>query len=117
MRTDPYATLGVSHSATTDEITRAYRRQLRAYHPDTRSDASNSDADEQLAQILAAYELLRDRRRRAEYDRTVEAVGKDRKDGKDRKGVAAAHITVTHARSVRGEPPLWAGPVRWRPSR
>ena len=34
---DPYAVLGLPPTATLDEITRAYRRQVRALHPDTRT--------------------------------------------------------------------------------
>lgn len=66
-----YAVLGVPPTATTAEITHAYRRKLRAYHPDARSGASDADADERLRLIRAAYDLLGDRRRRANYDRTA----------------------------------------------
>jgi curved DNA-binding protein CbpA len=72
-----YAVLGVPPTATKAEITHAYRRKLRAYHPDVRSGASDSGADERLRQIRAAYDLLRDRRRRADYDRAANAAHKD----------------------------------------
>jgi curved DNA-binding protein CbpA len=69
--TDPYAALGVSATATQAEITQAYRRKLRAHHPDVQSTAPSSGADERVRQIIAAYALLRDPRRRADYDRTA----------------------------------------------
>lgn len=101
--TDPYAVLGVSPTASQDEITHAYRRELRAHHPDVRSPEPNSGADERLRQILAAYALLRDARRRSDYDRT--AVVHDR--------AAPVQVTVTHIGFPDDRPPLWAGPVRW----
>jgi curved DNA-binding protein CbpA len=64
---DPYDVLGVAVTASQDQITHAYRRKLRALHPDTR-DASTptaAAADEQLRRLMAAYALLRDRARRA----------------------------------------------------
>ena len=66
---DPYLVLGVSPTATQAEITHAYRTRLRAHHPDTRQTPSSQTADEHLRQLLAAYALLRDPTRRADYDR------------------------------------------------
>ncbi|MBV8994703.1 MAG: J domain-containing protein [Pseudonocardiales bacterium] len=60
---DPYATLGVSPDASHSEITTAYRRAVRACHP----DAAHPDR-ERLAAVIAAYQLLRDPDRRAAYD-------------------------------------------------
>lgn len=69
---DPYAALEVPATASQDQITHAYRRKLRAFHPDTREAAAPAPlADEQLRRIMAAYALLRDRTRRAAYDQTV----------------------------------------------
>ncbi len=67
---DPYAVLGLPPTATPDEITNAYRRQVRTLHPDTRT-TPQSAADEQLRQVLAAYALLRDPERRARYNRVA----------------------------------------------
>jgi curved DNA-binding protein CbpA len=55
---DPYAVLGVDPDASTAEITAAYRRAVRACHPDTASP----DRD-RLADVIAAYRHLRDRSR------------------------------------------------------
>lgn len=104
--TDPYAVLGVTPGATQPEITHAYRRQLRDYHPDIRATAPSSSADERLRQILAAYALLRDPAKRAAYDRAHPAREKSR----------PVRITVTRHRSDPDDrPPLWVGPVRWHP--
>ena len=69
---DPYTVLDVAATASQEQITRAYRRKLRALHPDTRDTVTPADpaADEQLRQIMAAYAVLRDPARRALYDRT-----------------------------------------------
>jgi curved DNA-binding protein CbpA len=69
---DPYAVLGLKPTATSDEITRAYRSQVRALHPDTRATPQAiPHVDEQLRRVLAAYALLRDPERRARYDRAA----------------------------------------------
>lgn len=102
--TDPYSVLGVSPTATQAEITRAYRNQLRTHHPDTRAMQSTSGADERLRQILAAYALLRDPRRRADYDRNARQAEPD---------PGPVRIPVARPRPVDDQPPLWAGPVRW----
>ena len=50
---DPYAELGLPPSATPDEVAAAYRRLAKAFHPD------RGGAEERMAQINAAYDLLR----------------------------------------------------------
>lgn len=69
--TDPYEVLGVSPTATRAEITHAYRHQMRRQYPDLRVIERSEGADERLLQIVAAYALLRDPRRRSEYDRNT----------------------------------------------
>ena len=67
---DRYAVLGLPPTATPDEIRRAYRSQVRAHHPDTRTaPPSLPSADQQLRRVVAAYTLLRDPEQRARYDR------------------------------------------------
>src|SRR6185312_9037577 len=68
---DPYSVLGVLPTATQAEITHAYRTRLRAHHPDTRHKPLSQTADDNLRQVLAAYALLRDPARRADYDRAT----------------------------------------------
>lgn len=61
-----YETLGVSKDASADEIKRAYRKLARKYHPDVNT---GSDADAKFKAAGAAYDVLSDPEKRANYDR------------------------------------------------
>lgn len=63
---DPYAVLGVASSATADEIAAAYRTQARRHHPDV---SVERDAERRMADVNAAWALLRDPDRRDAWDR------------------------------------------------
>lgn len=64
--TDYYAVLGVSPEAAAKEITRAYRKLARELHPD--QNPGDSAAEERFKQVAAAYDVLGDEAKRAEYD-------------------------------------------------
>lgn len=56
---DPYGVLGVSVSATDEEIKKAYRELARKYHPDNYHDNPLSDlAQEKMKEINEAYDLI-----------------------------------------------------------
>ena len=73
MRTH-YETLGISKEANHERIRRAYRRLVKACHPDLFPSGSRaqSDAGERITGIIAAYRVLSNATKRAKYDATLE---------------------------------------------
>ncbi|NGX45241.1 MAG: Chaperone protein DnaJ [Chlamydiae bacterium] len=64
---NPYTVLEVGKTASDDEIKKAYRKLALRYHPDkTREDAA---LEEKFKLVGAAYEILSDQKKRADYDR------------------------------------------------
>jgi len=67
MSEDLYETLGVSKTATADEIKKAYRNLAFKYHPDR--NPGDKVAEEKFKSINAAYSILGDETKRMQYDR------------------------------------------------
>ena len=63
---DYYEVLGVSKTATQDELKKAYRKLARKYHPDLNKD--NEEAAEKFKECNEAYSVLSDDQKRAQYD-------------------------------------------------
>lgn len=73
---DYYETLGVSRTATAQEISKAYRKLARKYHPDV---SKETGAEAKFKQATEAYEVLKDSEKRSRYD----TLGANHKAGQD----------------------------------
>ena len=63
---DYYEVLGVSKSATADEIKKAYRKLAIKYHPDKNPD--DKEAEEKFKEAAEAYDVLSNPDKRSRYD-------------------------------------------------
>jgi len=73
---DYYEILGVSRTASQDEIRKAYRKKAKEFHPDVNKQAGS---DEKYKEINEAYEVLKDPGKRKKYD----TLGADWRQGQD----------------------------------
>lgn len=102
-RQDHYTVLGVEPSASTTQITTAYRRLVRVLHPDVHP--AEPAAHERFAEVIEAYTILRDPDRRAAYDA---GRGQDAPGACEGLGGRPVSVRVTH---VSGPPRSSPGPA------
>src|SRR4051794_23145809 len=77
MAKDPYDTLGVSKTASQDEIRKAFRKIAKKNHPDL--NPGDTAAEERFKAANQANEILSDPERRAKFDRgDIDASGQER---------------------------------------
>ncbi len=77
---DPYTILGVSKSASADDVKKAYRKLAKKYHPD--QNVTDPKAKEKFSEASAAYEILGDVEKRGKFDRgEIDAEGKPKFTG------------------------------------
>jgi curved DNA-binding protein CbpA len=107
---DPYAVLGVESGASGAEITAAYKRAVRACHPDT----AHPDRD-RLAAVIAAYRRLRDQPRDQRRDQLRDQLHDRDVPPRPSRGTEVP-VRVHPRRPASPDPDLWAGPVRRHPS-
>ena len=70
---DYYQTLEIGRDATTRQIKRAYRKLAKRYHPDKNPDRT-AFAEKMFREVCNAYNTLRDKKQRSDYDRTLQAI-------------------------------------------
>src|SRR5881394_3629898 len=63
---DYYEVLGVSKTASADDIKRAHRKLVRQYHPDV--NKNNKASEEKFKEVQEAYDVLSDEEKRKRYD-------------------------------------------------
>jgi DnaJ-class molecular chaperone len=97
--------LGVACDASPAHIAAAYRALIRVLHPDAQDEPANPV---RLAEVLAAYALLRDPHSRAAYDRQHHPATAPRPSGADRTQIPVR----VHPGRPRRQPDIRVGPVR-----
>lgn len=76
MANDPYQELGVSRTASADEIRKAFRKLAKTLHPD--QNPGDKAAEERFKRVSGAFDLLSDPEKRARFDRgEIDADGRE----------------------------------------
>ena len=80
MANDPYQELGVSRSASQDELRKAFRKLAKQHHPD--ANPGNKASEEKFKRVTAAFDILGDPEKRAKFDRgELDADGRESHPG------------------------------------
>ena len=112
MQTDYYEILGVTRSASPEEIKAAYRRLARRFHPDTSRDPG---AEDRFKELTLAYQVLRDMDKRVRYDLEAmerELVATERELSAE-SDAGSANPTVHLGDTLPPEPAADTIPPRW----
>jgi molecular chaperone DnaJ len=88
---DYYEVLGVSKTATDDELKKSYRKLAKQYHPDA-NQSDKKKAEEKFKEISEAYEVLSDSKKRQMYDQ----FGHEGANAGFGGGHAGGHYTYTY---------------------
>ena len=95
MNKDLYSVLGVSKTASDNEIKSAYRRLARKYHPDLNKD--DPTAADHFKEVSCAYDILGDKEKRRKYDnKEIDSEGKPTGFGAGFGGAGAGGRTYTY---------------------
>jgi curved DNA-binding protein CbpA len=96
---DYYRILGVSKTATIDEVKAAYSRKAAQYHPELVSDVSKSDATKRFLELAEAYTVLSNLDKRARYDhdhaRHRDVLKADQSEDRDIDGTPLSYKKIT----------------------
>ena len=68
---DHYKILEVDKKASIEVIEKAYRILVKKYHPDKHSDSKKGLANKKMIELNDAYRVLKDPKKRAEYDKSL----------------------------------------------
>jgi len=88
---DYYKILGVNKKASLSEIKKAYRKLARKYHPDL--NPGDKEAEQKFKEITEAYEVLKDPKKRKQYD-TYGSVGNNFRTSQDYSGFDGFDFTT-----------------------